>query len=78
MYVYLSQLKPRSSTVACDMVRLAVVIAKLECGSDGLSSSSNEAAAMKSLWGRRASRAAVSCSRARSSEAFCERGHGER
>ena len=76
MYVYLSQLKPRSSTVACDMVRLAVVIAKLECGSDGLSSSSNEAAAMKSLWGRSACSPAGS--RARSSEAFCERGHGER
>ena len=76
MYVYLSQLKPRSSTVACDMVRLAVVIAKLECGSDGLSSSSNEAAAMKSLWGRRARSPAMS--RARSSEAFCESGHGER
>ena len=76
MYVYLSQLKPRSSTVAWDMVRLAAVIAKLECGSDGLSRSSNEAAAMKSLWGRRARSPAMS--RARSSEAFCERGHGER
>lgn len=77
MYVYLSQLKPRSRTVACDMVRLAAVIAKLECGSDRLSISSDAGtAAMKSLWGRRARSPAMS--RARSSEAFCERGHGER
>ena len=72
MYVYLSQLKPRSKTVACDMVRLAAVIAKLECGSDRLSISSDAGtAAMKSLWGRRACSPAVS-------EAFCAGGHGER
>ena len=78
MYMYLSQLKPRCRPVACDMVRLAAVIAKLECGEcgGGLSRSSNATGAMKSLWGRRACSPAMS--RARSSEAFCERGHGER
>ena len=76
MYVYLSQLKPRSNTVACDMVRLAAVIAKLECGDQLSMSSDSGTAAMKSLWGRSACSPAGS--RATSSEAFCERGHGER